>query len=103
MTPTCQRVCPTPAPPLAVPSTGPAAALLRSSGPERSQHVKRLTCHELVPGCSAVLEGTSSNELVHQYVIHAALRHRHAPVLLEDLLDAITTVEPRGTADRANG
>lgn len=63
--------------------------------------MKRLTCHGVVAGCSAVLEGTTSNDIVLQYVIHAALMHRHAPVLLEDLLDAIATVERHASAAHA--
>lgn len=64
----------------------------------------RVTCSDLTPECDAELRGRSVDDVLLQYVAHA-LRclHRHAHVLLEDVIAAIRDDRPadRGSADRA--
>ena len=57
--------------------------------------MKRLTCSALTTGCDAAFAGVSTNDLVVQYVVHAASRHRADAIPVEDVVRAITTADRR--------
>lgn len=53
--------------------------------------VLRVACADLNPGCDAVLQASTGDELLQQYVRHSfGCMHRTGPVELDRLLGAIT-------------
>jgi predicted small metal-binding protein len=41
--------------------------------------MKRLTCADLVPGCSFVIDGETMDEIVYRAVVHAVTAHGIEP------------------------
>lgn len=64
--------------------------------PPGGSTVRRVKCADLVPGCDALIKGATDNEIVLQYKIHVAMRHRYWPIALHDLVAAVTSERPSG-------
>jgi predicted small metal-binding protein len=52
-------------------------------------HMLSLSCSDLHPGCGAVLEGSTPDELVLYYVLHGSGVGHRADVELDELLGSI--------------